>query len=149
MNGRLVVDASFAVKWILEEEYTAQAISALAEWHSQHTDVFAPAWFLFEITNVLYQRIRRGELTSDDALRLISESQQAGVQLIDYDDRLHARALELAHQFNLNAAYDAHYLALAERMNCELWTADERLWNSTRAQLGWVRWIGELPPNLA
>ena len=149
MNGRLVVDASFAVKWILEEEYTAQAISALAEWHSHHTDVFAPTWFLFEITNVLYQRIRRGELTSDEALRLISESRQAGVQLIDYDEVLHARALELAHQFNLNAAYDAHYLALAERIDCELWTADERLWNSTRAELGWVRWVGELSPNSA
>ena len=149
MNGSLVVDASFAVKWVLEEEYTAQAISALSEWHSQHTDVFAPVWFMFEITNVLYQRIRRGELTLDNALRLISESQQAGVQLIDYDESLHTRALELAVKFGINAAYDAHYLALAERMNCELWTADERLWNSVRAELGWVRWVGELSPNSA
>jgi hypothetical protein len=38
---------------------------------------------------------------------------------------------------------DARYLALAERESCEYWTADERLWNSVRAQLGWVRWLGE------
>jgi predicted nucleic acid-binding protein len=56
---------------------------------------------------------------------------------------LSTRALELADRFGLSATYDAHYLALAEREGCEYWTADERLWNSVRAQLGWVRWLGE------
>ena len=149
MNGSLVVDASFAVKWILEEEYTPQAISALSEWLSRDTDVLAPSWYLFEITNALYQRVRRAELTPHEASRLLRESQQTGVQLIGYDESLHARALELAHQFRLNAAYDAHYLALAESMDCEMWTADERLWNSVRTALGWVRWVGEPPPNPA
>lgn len=53
------------------------------------------------------------------------------------------RAVELASDLGLPAVYDAHYLALAERMGCELWTADERLWNSVRTSLSWVRWIGE------
>jgi hypothetical protein len=35
-------------------------------------------------------------------------------------------------QFSLPATYDAHYLALAERENCEFWTADTRLFNAIK-----------------
>jgi hypothetical protein len=37
------------------------------------------------------------------------------------------------------AAYDSFYLGLAERLGCELWTADRRLRNAV--DLPWVRGI--------
>ena len=46
-------------------------------------------------------------------------------------------------EMRLLAAYDSHYLALAERKECELWTADMRLWHSTRGKLAWLRWLGD------
>ena len=49
----------------------------------------------------------------------------------------------LAARFNRPAAYDAHYLALAEMMNCEFWTADRRLFNVVKDELPWVRWLGK------
>jgi predicted nucleic acid-binding protein len=55
------------------------------------------------------------------------------------------RAMELAKYFGLPATYDAHYLALAESKDCELWTADERMWNSINGKLPWVRWISDYP----
>jgi len=111
--------------------------------------MLVPSWFLFEIVNGLYQRIRRSELTTDEAAQLIDAVQITGVEILGYAPSIHTRTLELAHQFRLNAAYDAHYLALAESLDCEMWTADERLWNSVRNTLGWVRWIGEPSPNPA
>ena len=54
------------------------------------------------------------------------------------------RALELADALNQSASYDAHYVALAEPLGCDMWTADERFWNSTRATLKRVRWVGEV-----
>jgi predicted nucleic acid-binding protein len=43
-------------------------------------------------------------------------------------------------------AYDAFYLAVAEKMEAELWTADRHLSNRCRNDLGleWVHWINEL-----
>jgi hypothetical protein len=38
------------------------------------------------------------------------------------------------------AAYDSSYLALAESLQCDLWTMDERLRNAVN--LPWVRWGG-------
>ena len=55
---------------------------------------------------------------------------------------LHARALEIASQFKQGAAYDSHYLALAEIVGCELWTADERFFRAASPSVDNLRWIG-------
>jgi predicted nucleic acid-binding protein len=33
---------------------------------------------------------------------------------------------------------------LAEELDCELWTADERFWRLTRTDFPFVRWLGGL-----
>ncbi len=143
MNGSVVLDASVAFKWVIEEERTAESRAMLVQWRGNRTRMLAPSLIMSEIANALYQRIRRGELTLNETMQLLYAVQISGIEILGYDPSIHTRALELAHQFNLRAAYDAHYLALAERVGCDLWTADERLWNSVRAAFGWVRWIGE------
>ncbi len=58
-------------------------------------------------------------------------------------EEISTHAIEFAHDFDLPATYDAHYLALAQRENCEYWTADTRLWNAVKRRLSWVRWLGD------
>jgi len=101
-----------------------------------------PALFLYEVTNALAKRMQRRQLTlaqSKERLRFFLESGP----LLKQFGGIHPRALELMERFGLPTAYDAHYLALAESERCECWTADERLWNSVKRELAWVRWIGE------
>ena len=51
--------------------------------------------------------------------------------------------MTVAARYGLPAAYDAHYLALAEWMDIELWTADMKLINTLKPyKLGWVKGIG-------
>ena len=57
-----------------------------------------------------------------------------------------AQAYEVATRFNLPRTYDAEYLALAERLNCEFWTADEVLVNSVQAKFPNIRWLGNFTP---
>jgi predicted nucleic acid-binding protein len=49
--------------------------------------------------------------------------------------------LPLARRF-VRSAYNAAYLALAEKNGEPLITGDERLFNAVHAELGWVVWIG-------
>jgi predicted nucleic acid-binding protein len=60
------------------------------------------------------------------------------------DTALLKRAYELATQFDRPTAYDSQYLAVAERYQCDFWTADERLFNAVTASLPKVRWLGNV-----
>jgi predicted nucleic acid-binding protein len=97
--------------------------------------------FAFEVTSTLRRLVYLDELTA-------SEGEEAFRRFLDIPVRLsHRRAIfpvawKLAQDFNLSHAYDSSYLALAQIHRCEFWTADERLYNTVRDRLSWVRWIG-------
>lgn len=148
MNTKcVVVDASVAIKWAIKEENTDLALALLADWTEKEIIILAPAILSYEVTNVFHQRIRREAYPFEDAQRALEE---IIYELIGFDfadtPATHIRAIQLSQQFGLPAAYDAHYLALAESKHCELWTADRRLWNSTRGKLPWVHWLSDYQP---
>ena len=144
MSNVVVIDASIAIKWSLNETDSCTALDLLANWTDRGIEVLAPALLAYEVTNALYRHIRKGDLPFDDARRGLTE---VIFKVVEFDfsenSDFNIRAMELGQQFGLPAAYDSHYLALAESKECELWTADTRLWNSIRGKLTWVHWLGE------
>jgi predicted nucleic acid-binding protein len=138
----IVVDASFAVKWLFEEEYSDTADAIAAAVARQNEPVIAPYLLPIEVTNTIRQRRRRGALTLEEARGRLSRFFSYRVRLLA-PDALSERALTLADDHNLTAVYDAHYIALAELAGCDLWTADQRLIRSLSTPLPYVRWIGD------
>jgi predicted nucleic acid-binding protein len=146
MSNVVVVDASIALKWTLNETDSSTALALLADWTDREIEVHAPSLLVYEVTNALYRRVRKGEIPFDDARRGLTEIIFKVVEFdFPEDPDFNIRAMELGQQFGLPAAYDSHYLALAESRECELWTADTRLWNSTRGKLTWLRWLSDYP----
>lgn len=143
MSGFVVVDASLAFKWLVEEEDSDKAHAILQSWNSQEITPSAPRLMPFEVANALHRRVVRGELTVEAAGHLIESLLSSALELHEAPN-LHGRAMELAHQLDQGAVYDAHYLALAEALGCELWTADEKFHHAASAIADNVRWIGEL-----
>lgn len=142
MSEFVVVDASLAVKWLLEEEYSDRATALTLLWDEQGIQPIAPFLLPFEVANALHRRVVRGEMEVEAAAGLMQDLMAVGVALTETPE-LHRRALELASQLRQGAAYDAHYLALAESLDCELWTADQRFYRAASQGIGNVRWIGE------
>lgn len=133
------MDASLALKWVLREDDSDLARSLLSSWNKNGIKIIVPALFAYEITNILYRQVLTKKLTYEQA----SFFQEGIFSLaIAFDFSLHKeisrKAMGYANRFHLPATYDAHYLALAEREQCEYWTADARLLNGLRGQLPWV-----------
>ena len=143
MNGSVVVDASLAVKWLVEEDGSGKAHAAFQSWVAQDITRIAPHFMPFEVANALHRRMLRGELNAGDSIRMIASLLASRLEFRQPPD-LHVRALQLATQLKQNAAYDAHYLALAESVGCELWTADERFYRAASPSIDSVRCLGEL-----
>ncbi|MBI2760945.1 MAG: type II toxin-antitoxin system VapC family toxin [Chloroflexi bacterium] len=142
MSGNVVVDASFALKWVLVEQYSNEARAHLRSWASTNTVVLGPSWLACETTNVLYQQVRSGTLTRAGVQAAIS-ALLAVVTLRDAEPAVSLRAVEIADQTGQKASYDSHYAALAEHERCELWTADEAFWRATHARFPFVRFVTE------
>ena len=142
MSGFVVVDASLAVKWLVREEHTDKALAILRAWYDEEVTPTAPHLLPFEVANALHRKVIRGQLSVAESTRMIERLLASQLEL-HQTAGLHARALELASEFQQGAVYDAHYLALAEKFDCELWTADQRFHRAVSTHTGNVRWLGE------
>jgi predicted nucleic acid-binding protein len=135
---RIVVDASVAVKWFVEEEHTAESLRVL----SFYPILLAPSLLPVEVANALLKKLRRGEVLIDHVResleRLVAEMTFVGSELLT------PVAFEIAHGHG-RSLYDAVYVALALREGCSLVTADERLHNALRdAYPSSLLWVGDV-----
>lgn len=139
----VVVDPSLALKWILTEPDSGLSLVLLAEWQQAGIQPVAPSWIACEMGNVLYQSVRDGTFTPEDAAALLAAALTAiHVQPEDVGDA--QRAIQIAADAGQKQTYDAQYAALAARLGCELWTADDRFRDVSRGILPNVRSISEL-----
>ncbi len=138
----VVVDASLALKWLIEEEYSSEATELRRAWNAERTRIVAPSLLPYELTNALHRRVVRSQVALEHATSLLRLFLAMDIAYHD-SPGLHGRALQVAGLLRQGASYDAHYLALAEEMDCELWTADRRFYQAVVPGARNVRWIGE------
>lgn len=138
----IVVDASVAAKWIFIEEYSGLARALLRTALDGPGPVVAPPLLPIEVANIIRQRMRREALPLPAARERMAAFLAIPVSL-RAQETLYDRALEIAEQYSLPAAYDAHYIALAELLACTLWTDGRRLLRALRGGLPFVRAIAD------
>lgn len=145
MSKIVVIDASLAAMWAVPETYSNQALVLANQWAQEHARLIAPCLMLTEVTNAFYKRVARREMELDTGIAALHVVLEFGIEIHE-EPGLHSRAMELSHQLKRPTTYDCHYLALAEIRNCELWTGDERFYNSVKETMHQVKWIGNYAP---
>jgi predicted nucleic acid-binding protein len=126
----LVVDASVALKWVLDEpgDREARAIIQTRE------PLIAPELIVAEVVNVAWKRLMSGEIGPRQASVIATEVPRVFAELLAIGP-LRMRALEIATELR-HPAYDCFYLALAEAKDAKLVTADRRF----AQRLAGTRW---------
>ncbi len=99
-----------------------------------------PRSAIYELTSALSKGVPFGALTEGKAEHALQLLRDLGVQLVPPDRAQVDRAFIWTRRLNRAAAYDSFYLALAEELGSDLWTADRRLVNAV--DLPWVRLAG-------
>ncbi|MCC2665827.1 MAG: hypothetical protein K0R41_4583 [Geminicoccaceae bacterium] len=117
----LVVDASVALKWVLDEpgDREARAIIETRE------ALIAPELIVAEVANVAWRRVTSAEIPPSQAAVIVAEVPKVFTELLAIAP-FRMRALEIAIDLR-HPAYDCFYLALAEARDLKLVTADRRL----------------------
>lgn len=128
----VVVDSSVAVKWFRRdgEDSVAQAWEILERHRLGEVSISVPALLHAEVANALLYRGTAPEVVAA-AVRSLDEIALATVPV---DAPLLELAVEIASADEI-ALYDAVFIALAQRLDAGLVTADRRQARSTRCRI--------------
>ncbi len=141
----LVLDASVAIKAILPNPLQGNC-QALIKNFAEIQPV-APALWAHETTSAIAKTVHFSQITEDEGRRALEQLNALGVRLFVPDADQNRAAFDWTLRLQRASAYDSYYLALAQALECDFWTADNRLFNALKgSDFKWLRWIEEISP---
>ena len=124
----VVVDASVAAAWVLDDEHEARADVVLGGLEARG-GVVPQLWHL-EVRNVLLAAERRGRISANSVDERLAGLAELPIRTAREPDFGEVLALARAHRLSV---YDAVYLAVARRHDAPLATLDSALARAAQA----------------
>lgn len=140
---RYVLDSSVAVKWYLPEPDSAKALQLKADFQSGVHDLLTPDILSVECAHAFTRAERQKIIAIGDADRHILDLMTVGVLTHPYQPLLR-RAVAISSAERIGV-YDCLYVALAEREQCELVTADVRLIKNLQPRFPFIVSLASIP----
>lgn len=123
----LVVDASVLVKAYIPETGSDQAWGLLERLEAGEVELLAPDLIYPECGNILWKKVRRGEIEAADAREIADAMSELPLQ-IESARKLMPLALDIAIACG-TTVYDSLYVSLANIYGTRVLTADQKLVN--------------------
>ncbi len=144
MSFSVCVDASVALDWLLPSQKNETIDRLWQYWKDSGVRLLTPPLFHAEVTSAIRQHVFFKRLLPEEGELVFHEYLSMSLNTIN-NTSITRIAWELARSYNLPRTYDMQYLAVAELMDCELWTSDRRLINALLGRTKRIRWVGEDP----
>jgi len=141
----VVIDANFGLAWVLKLPYSQQVEGCMHLWQSEKVILAAPLLWQYEVVSGLYRAVTLNLLPRANLIPALSAIEGMVVELVRPTADTNRLALHWAERLGQNKVYDAHYLAAAQQLSAELWTADQRLVNrTTQLKISWIHSVAEI-----
>ncbi len=119
-----VLDASVILKWFVNEVDSDRALKLREEFFAGEREIVVPDLLLYEVGNAL---LYNATFATDEIQEALNTLFGMEIEIITPTSALLAKTIELARSLNVTC-YDATYIALAEELEFEFVTADERFY---------------------
>lgn len=111
----ICIDASFIVRFLTSSSTESIYQQYWSQWQTEWYNIVAPTLIIYEVCNAFHRASVAGQNTQEEAEQFLERALNLRPRFKG-DAELHRQALKIAQRHNLPATYDAHYLALAERL---------------------------------
>lgn len=140
----VVIDANVGLATALPLPYSADADRHIEAWKAERATLVVPVLWTYEVVSGLRRALLEKFIDDSRLQEALDLMDALDLELVNPSFELNRAALVWADRLSHRKAYDGHYLAVAEHLGAQFWTADKRL-SSSLADRGvaWAHWIGE------
>lgn len=140
---KIVVDANVAVALVISTPYSVQAHQQMKAWQNNADELFAPVLWQYEVITAIRKVAALNIISSEKAEEALALIFALKIRQIHPTPKRYQDIYKWAVKLKQSQAYDAVYLALAEQLSANFWTAGKRLVNRAKQlKLTWVYQIG-------
>lgn len=143
-SSTVVIDAGIGIFQVIDDPFSDLVANLWIGWIQDDLTVCAPTLWLNETTSILHKIYMQKLISEERSWEALEALLNLSIEFVTADTEMCRKAYQWASQLNQNQAYDSFYLALAEKLDAEFWTTDQRLVNRARQiNIDWAHWIGE------
>ncbi|MBC8509529.1 MAG: type II toxin-antitoxin system VapC family toxin [Chloroflexi bacterium] len=135
----IVLDANLIASLVIPLPYSERATELVLDWKRQGVTFVAPALWSYEVSTVLRKAVIADYLPPGELDFALEQIWKINIQDVPVNLALHRQALAWAERLGQSKTYDSAYLAVAESLQAEFWTADRSL--ATSAQRAGAHWV--------
>ena len=105
-------------------------LEQVENWHENDVPLYAPTLWRYQVTSTLAKLAHIREITEETSAKVLDIACVSDFSIIAPDESLSRPALRWTFRLRRASAYDCFYVALAELLQGELWTADRKLFRA-------------------
>lgn len=122
------------MKWVLSgEPYDENAVKVKDDFVSNISELYAPSLIMHEVANSVWKALKRKQIPEEKGQQALKFLDDLQVPLHELNWNELSEVLTIANKFDITV-YDACYLFLSEKMQAQLITADEKLYQKARGR---------------
>lgn len=120
---KIILDASVVIKWFTQEENSEKALKHLYRIKEGKTRLIVPELFFYELGNILLSK----KASIEDVKHAINDLNNLFIEQISVGHSFFRKTFQNAQELGITF-YDASYITLMQKENCEFITADRKLY---------------------